>query len=92
MRRIDLRNETVIALSEVPNHLPKRNGKKTHYATVYRWALKGARGNILESTLIGGIRYTSLEALQRFLGGKIAAVRPTEIDAMLDRVLNKNGK
>ncbi len=92
MRQIDLRNETVIALSEVPNHLPKRNGKKTHYATVYRWALKGARGRILESTLIGGVRYTSLEALQRFLDGRTSAATPTELDATLDRVLTENGK
>ena len=53
---------------EVPNRLPKRNGKKIHYSTVYRWALKGCRGKLLKTWLIGGIRYTSDEALTEFLG------------------------
>lgn len=60
------KSEQRILLSEVPDLLPKRNGKKVHYSTVYRWANKGTRGRKLESHLIGGIRYTTLEALERF--------------------------
>ena len=55
-----------IALSDAPKYLPRRNGKKVHYSTVYRWATKGARGRVLETRLVGGIRYTTREALQRF--------------------------
>jgi hypothetical protein len=61
----DLAN--AISLTEVPNHLPRRRGKKTHYSTVYRWATKGARGRILETKLVGGILYTTQGALQRFM-------------------------
>ena len=61
----DLAN--AIPLTEVPNFLPRRRGKKTHYSTVYRWATKGARGRILETKLVGGILYTTQEALQRFM-------------------------
>lgn len=67
MKSIDLNSDTPIALSEVPQHLPKRNGKKVHYSTVYRWATKGARGRILETQLVGGIRYTTISALHRFI-------------------------
>lgn len=56
-----------VPLTEAPNHLPKRRGKKVHYSTIYRWATKGARGRVLESVIIGGIRYTTVEALQRFV-------------------------
>lgn len=56
-----------IALADVPSLLPKRRGKKVHHSTVYRWVTKGARGRVLESRMIGGVRYTSVAALTRFL-------------------------
>ena len=61
--------EQLIALREVPLHLPRRRGKKVHYSTIFRWATKGAHGRILESKLIGGVRYTTRAALHRFLQG-----------------------
>ncbi len=36
-------------------------------ATLWRWLSRGVRGAKLESVLIGGIRYTSHEAVTRFL-------------------------
>ena len=36
-------------------------------ATYWRWLLTGVRGVKLESMKIGGRRYTSLEAIERFL-------------------------
>ncbi len=35
-------------------------------ATLYRWALKGVRGIKLETVMMGGRRYTSDEAVDRF--------------------------
>lgn len=61
-----LPDETPIALTDAPMHLPRRRGKKVHYATVYRWATKGARGRVLESHLVGGVRYTTIGALRRY--------------------------
>ncbi|MFO0954422.1 MAG: DUF1580 domain-containing protein [Isosphaeraceae bacterium] len=57
--------ETVFPLSEVPNHVPPRRGKKLHVATVFRWK-GGLRGVKLETIRIGGTLHTSAEALQRF--------------------------
>jgi IS30 family transposase len=65
---LDLRHETLIPLADVAHYLPKRHGRKIHYSTIYRWINKGTRGRILESTLVGGIRYTTVEAVQRFVG------------------------
>ena len=75
---IDLRRDNGIPIREVPNWLPKRNGKKVHFSTVFRWVTKGARGRVLESVLIGGIRYTTIEAIERFLG---TTPTPPEIPA-----------
>ncbi|WP_428306721.1 DUF1580 domain-containing protein [Lacipirellula sp.] len=88
---IDIRRETPLPLSDVPHHVPHRSGRKIHYSTVYRWATKGARGRVLESQLLGGIRFTSHEALERFfsLDPPVAQIGSSGIDAInraLDRV------
>ena len=73
---IDIANEHLISVREVPRLLPPRpNGKRIHFSAVYRWTLRGVRGVRLESIRIGGTTYTSAEALQRF-GERQAASRP----------------
>jgi hypothetical protein len=37
-----------------------------HYSTRFRWATKGVRGVVLETAVVGGVRYTSAQARQRF--------------------------
>ena len=64
---INLEHETVLTFGDAANHLPRRRkGKKTHKATIYRWAMRGYRGVKLETLRVGGTLCTSLEALQRF--------------------------
>lgn len=64
---IDIRTETVLALADVPDHLPRRRGgRRVAAATVHRWARKGLRGLKLEVIQVAGTRCTSVEALQRF--------------------------
>lgn len=60
---IDFSIEQPIPISSAPSHIPSRPGK----STVWRWILVGIRGRILESGTIGGRRYTSREAIRRFL-------------------------
>lgn len=63
-------------------------------STVWRWTLRGCRGHKLETLLVGGQRYTSVEALERFVerlnGAAAAAAVATEggnaSDARLDSV------
>lgn len=64
---IQIDQEQLVAIRDVPKLLPKRrNGKYVHVSAVYRWISRGVRDVVLESVKIGGQRYTSVEALQRF--------------------------
>lgn len=63
---IDLSPTSLVPLREVPDLLPRRRGRKVHHSTVYRWAARGVRGVRLETTCLGGVLYTSQEALERF--------------------------
>jgi DNA-binding beta-propeller fold protein YncE len=59
--------ETLIALADVPAHLPnRRGGKRPHVSCIYRWCQRGCKGIKLEWLACGGTKVTSLEALQRF--------------------------
>jgi hypothetical protein len=59
---IEPSNENLVSLSTAANSLPGR----PHVSTLWRWTQRGIRGIRLETTLIGGRRYTSDEALDRF--------------------------
>jgi len=64
---MDMLRENLVTLSEAARGLPgRRQGKRIHPSTVYRWAVRGIRGHRLEVVRIGGTVYTSCEALQRF--------------------------
>ncbi len=88
---IDLQTEQVIAISEVPRHLPRNGGKQTHYQTVFRWVTKGANGRLLASVKIGGRRYTSLEALNRFLQHGKPPARRCQQQGPVERALRDAG-
>ena len=81
---ICIKSEELIALTDVPDVLPRRAGKKINYSTVFRWAQRGVRGKRLEVVRIGGVRFTSIEAINRFCCDD-AAPKPSEarIDAIM---------
>ena len=60
---IDFTVEEPIPIQAAPSHIPGRPA----LSTTWRWILVGIRGRILESGMIGGRRYTSREAIRRFL-------------------------
>jgi hypothetical protein len=65
---LDLTREHRIPLSDAPKHpLLKREGRPIHRSVLERWRTHGIRGVILETVKIGGIRYTSAEAIERFI-------------------------
>ena len=88
---LDFRREQAIPLADVPRYVPKRRGKKVHYSTVYRWATKGARGRKLETILSGGLRYTTIEAVQRFLDAtpSVATRMTDDLNDVIDAVDKK---
>jgi hypothetical protein len=63
---VDVAIETIFPLSELPDRIPPRFGRKLSIPTSYRWSTRGVRGIVLETVQIGGTRYTSVEAFQRF--------------------------
>lgn len=80
--QIAIQQELPVALTDVPGMLPKRNGKKVHHSTIYRWTTKGARGRVLDSQLIGGVRYTTVAALNRFFETQTIQVDQLQSDAI----------
>ena len=66
---IDVDSETLIPFSgEARTAFP--GGKRHSLATLHRWRLSGVRGVKLETCLCGGLRYTSREAIQRFIANQ----------------------
>ena len=59
----DFQTEETIPIAELPKQLPSR----PHISTVWRWIKRGCRGVRLETVLIGGKRFTSKEAVDRFV-------------------------
>lgn len=61
---IDVENETLIAFADACRAFP---GRKVCIQTLHRWRLRGVRGVKLETCLVGNFRFTSKEAIQRFI-------------------------
>ena len=60
---IDFVNENPIPLGEAARQAPGQ----PHISTLRRWHRRGIRGVRLETCLVGGKRFTSKEALNRFI-------------------------
>ena len=71
---IDCEAETLITFSDARTAFP--GDKRLSLATLHRWRLNGVRGVQLETALVGGLRYTSLEAIARFIAAQNAADVP----------------
>ncbi|MFC1597688.1 DUF1580 domain-containing protein [Planctomycetota bacterium] len=77
----EILSETVIPISEAPKHIPGR----PHSATIWRWWQKGVRGIKLETFVCGGRRFTSTEAIARFIRGTTAAQNGPVTESILSR-------
>ncbi len=58
-----LLTEKMLSLKDATKYIPTR----PHIATVWRWATRGTRGVKLETILVGSQRFTTKEAIGRFL-------------------------
>ena len=67
--------ENLISLCDACSAFP---GRKISLATLHRWRLRGCRGVVLETAVVGGSRFTSREAIARFL----TAQNEQPVDAM----------
>jgi hypothetical protein len=62
-------SEKLISFREAVKVLPDR----PHPSTMWRWCLRGVRGIRLESWVVGGRRYTTADAIARFIAATTAA-------------------
>lgn len=88
---IDLHNETLFPLSEVPARLPRRRGRRVHLQSVHRWARRGLRGVVLETVRVGHSRYTSAEALRRFLKATNQPTATSDYHDAIEKLLTQRG-
>jgi hypothetical protein len=63
----------LIALVDLPAHLPPRRGRRVSLASIYRWNRKGVRRRKLRTLAVGGVLYTSVAWLREFLDGAAEA-------------------
>ena len=80
---IDTEAETVISFADARSAFPGID-RRLSLATLHRWRLNGVRGVKLETVLIGGLRHTSREAIDRMIVAQnaddapVAAITPTQ--------------
>ncbi len=95
---IDAESEELIPFCDARTAFP--GGKRLSLATLHRWRLNGVRGTRLETCLVGGLRYTSREAIQRFIvaqnhtessGPTITAKQRRKQAETADRLLQEAG-
>ena len=67
---IDVTNEQLITFNQARDAFP--GGRRPALATLHRWRLDGIRGVRLETAQIGGSRFTSREAIVRFIAAQNA--------------------
>jgi hypothetical protein len=66
---IDISTEQLLTFSEAARRLPG----SVHTSTLHRWRLRGLKNTRLETILVGGRRYTSVQGLARFAAAVTAA-------------------
>ncbi len=63
-----LAEERPLNLLEAAAYIGKLTGnKKPNVSTLYRWCMKGCRGVKLDSVCIGGKRFVTVSAIERFI-------------------------
>jgi hypothetical protein len=78
---VDINREQLLTFTQAAKLLPGR----PNVATLWRWRTAGCRGVKLETVLVGGKRYTSQEALQRFVDATTAAADGVQIKPHTNR-------
>jgi len=80
----DILEETLLTLTEACRHFPVRCSRPA----LERWLRKGSRGVVLESVLLCGRRYTSKEAIHRFVRDQLQ-VEPDKASTPMQRSLSR---
>jgi len=68
MSEIELETQDLLSITQAASRIPGR----PHVATVHRWVHSGLQGVRLDSWKVGGKRFTSIEAIERFIAATTA--------------------
>jgi len=68
----DLRDDQPLSLPDAADYLGKLTGRKPHVSTLWRWCLKGCKGVRLDSICIGGKRFVTVAAIEKFIEASTA--------------------
>ncbi len=63
----DLHDDPPMSLPAAAAYIGKLTGSKPHASTIWRWCLRGCKGIRLDSICIGGKRFVTAAALERFV-------------------------
>jgi hypothetical protein len=63
---VDALNEELLTFGQAARRARPKGSRPAAPSTIWRWHSKGIAGVRLETLCLGGTRYTSAEALQRF--------------------------
>ncbi len=75
-----MKQTKLIPLHRVPATLPKRrNGKRIHVSTTYRWTTRGIDGVKLQTVQVGNLRCTTIEMLEEFFARLASKKQPQPI-------------
>ncbi len=92
---IDIETEDLVLLKNLAKSLPRRSGKPVAISTLWRWSTSGVKGVQLETILVGGQRYSSLEVFRRFVAagnrGKVARPDPVKAGEKANQLLDQKG-
>lgn len=77
---IDALSEELLTFGQAARRARPNGSRPAAPSTIWRWHSKGIAGVRLETVCMGGTRYTSAEALQRFFDA-VTAVRDAERSA-----------
>ena len=69
---LDYEKESILSFKQAAEYVPRG----VHYNTICQWADNGVKGVILDSIRIGRRRFTSKEAIQRFIEEKTQEHEP----------------
>jgi hypothetical protein len=75
MKLRDLRDDQPMSMLDAADFLGRLTSKKPHVSTLWRWCTKGCKGVMLESICIGGKRFVTATAVERFIEAS-TALRP----------------
>jgi len=71
---INAQTEQLLSLTEATSVIPGG----PHISTLHRWRTRGVRGVFLETCMVGGRRFTSREAIDRFLTATAHSAPPSD--------------